>query len=317
MSVKFWWSAALMSVALAGCGGGDDDGAGDGSGPDGGGGAADGAAGCAALVASSPPWLGGYLEEVTAKLSGAAEIAPDVTLSDRASAPDRAAARDYLAAQLDALGLDAQLHDYGDGTNVWATLAGNGETAGTVVVGAHYDTVANSPGADDNATGVAVAVATARHLSEIDCRQRDVIVALFDQEEIGLVGSGAFADLLVAGAVDVSAVHTIDQLGWDEDGDGVIELEKPGPGVAAFYGEAAMVGDFDVTLVPTATPSSDHEAFRQAGMNAVGVTEEYVGGDTTPYFHTPNDTIDTLDLDYLSESARLVLFVIARQARGL
>lgn len=310
LSRRCGWSVFLL-IAVAACGGGGDD---DSASPDAGDGV-DGGESCAALAAPSLPWLDDHLAEVARRLSGAEEIGAGVSLSDRASMVNRATARDYLAAELDALGLDAELHDYGDGTNVWARLAGDTSGAAAIVVGAHYDSVPNSPGADDNATGVAVVLAAARYLAEVDCRQRDVIVALFDEEEIGLVGSAEFAALLVADAVDVLAVHTIDQLGWDEDGDGVIELEKPGPGLAALYGDAATAGGFDATLVPTATPTSDHEAFRQLGMNAVGVTEEYVGGDTTPHFHTPGDTFDTLHLDYLSESARLVLFAIARQTR--
>jgi acetylornithine deacetylase/succinyl-diaminopimelate desuccinylase-like protein len=96
-----------------------------------------------------------------AVLSGAEEIAPDVTLSDRASDVNRDAARDYLVAQLGAIGLDAELQPYAGGANVWATLDGEG-TGGVLVIGAHFDTVPNSPGADDNATGVAVVLGAGR-----------------------------------------------------------------------------------------------------------------------------------------------------------
>ncbi len=302
--------ALVLVIHVAACGGGDDDGEGADGGPDD---PADAGA-CGALAAPSVPWLGGELETAVAVLSGAEEIAPGVTLPGRWSDGDRAIARDYLVDRLDALDLDAQLHDYGGGVNVWAVVPG--EVAdGTIVLGAHYDSVVDSPGANDNATGVAVVLAAARYLLEVDCRRHDVIVALFDEEELGLVGSAELAAKLVADAVDVEAVHTIDQLGWDEDGDAVIELEKPGPGLVALYQEAISAGGHDASVSATTTPTSDHESFRQIGMNAVGITEEYVGGDTTPHYHLETDTFATVDLAFTATAARVVLHAIALQAR--
>lgn len=300
--------ALALALACAACGAGDDDG-----------GAADAAAAvdaepdCPALAVPAPTWLDDYLAGVVAALSGAAEVSPGVTLDDRASTGNRAAARAFLADELEALGIDSQLQDYGGGVNVWGEIVADTTVTQTVVIGAHFDTVANAPGADDNATGVAAVLAAARYLTEVDCRQRHVLVAFFDQEEIGLVGSTAFAEDLVVQPRAVTSVHTVDQLGWDDDGDGAIELEKPGPGLDDVYQAAAAAGGFDGPLVVTATETSDHDSFRQLGMKAVGVSEEFVGGDTSPFIHSPNDSFETLDLDYLSESTRFFIYVIARQ----
>lgn len=304
----------VVVFALTACGGGDDDGGG--GEPDGGGGDPADAGPCGAFEPPAVPWLDDALEDTVSRLSGAEEITPGVTLADRATDGNRAVARDYLVAQLQSAGLDAQLHDYGGGINVWATMAGEGGAdGGAVLLGAHYDSVPDGPGANDNATGVAVVLAAARYLGEVDCRKRDVIVAFFDEEELGLIGSMELAVQLVADDVEIEAVHTIDQLGWDEDDDGVMELEKPGAGLVALYQEAIAAGGHDASVSPTTTSTSDHEAFRQAGMNAVGISEEYVGGDTTPYYHTDDDTFPTVDLAYLSSSARVVLHAIALQAR--
>lgn len=295
--------ALSLLVAHAGCGAGGDPlpaaDAGDAPG-------ADAAEGCEA-PARPPPWLGGYQEEIVARLAGAAEIAPGVTLADRATEARREATRVYLEDELAALGLTPLRHDYGTGVNVYALVPATGSPAARVLLGAHYDTVSGSPGANDNATGVAAALATARLLGEHPCRDTEVVVALFDQEEIGLVGSAAFADLAVAEDWALAAAHTIDQLGWDADGDRVVEIERPSGALGELYQAAAPAAG--VTLSQTGTGGTDHVAFRERGIPAVGVTEEFAGGDTTPHYHMPSDTADTVDLDYLAAATGLVMAV--------
>jgi len=263
-----------------------------------------------------PPWLAGDLEDTVARLSGAVEIAPGITLSDRASATRRAQTADWLQGRLDALGLVGERHEYGTGTNVFAIVPATQQSEGTLVFGAHYDSVPGSPGANDNATGVAVALALARQLQDVPCRSHDVIVVLFDEEEIGLVGSAAFAQALVDSDEPVVSVHTIDQQGWDADGDRRIEIERPDAGLLDVYEEAAAELVAPMELVPTDTGATDHVSFRAVGFAAVGITEEYVSGDTTPYYHGPGDVFATVDLDYLRSGSALVNHAFARSLSG-
>jgi Zn-dependent M28 family amino/carboxypeptidase len=134
-----------------------------------------------------------------------------------------------------------------------------------------------------------------------------VIVVFFDQEEIGLVGSDAFAAFLVAQGLDVVAAHTIDQMGWDADGDRTVELERADPGLFRLYDAASSALPAQVPLTPTDTGFTDHVSFRAYGFDAIGLTEEFVSGDTTPHYHLPSDTFATVDLEYLHSSTRLVL----------
>ncbi len=91
------------------------------------------------------------------------------------------------------------------GVNVIARLKGDsgGESA-SVIIGAHFDTRPNSPGADDNASGVAAMVECARALTGRGLR-RDVVLVAFDAEERqgqlhGLWGSEAFVRSLAGAA---------------------------------------------------------------------------------------------------------------------
>ncbi len=226
--------------------------------------------------------------------------------SPRATLTQRNAARTYLQEQLAQLGLSPQLHSYSTGANVYATLpATNGDTR-AVIVGAHYDTVMNSPGANDNASGVAAVLGVARYVADMPCRQHPVTFMLFDEEEVGLVGARAYASSLTAASV--FAVHTVDQVAWDTDGDMRFELEAPTATLEAEYRAAAMIVGVPVTKV--STEGTDHEAFRDRGFPAIGLTEEYVGGDTSPYRHTAQDTAATVDGDYLAAATKLVAQVI-------
>lgn len=250
----------------------------------------------AACSDDATPTLTPFLTEVIADLP-----APRATLTERETA------RAYLVEQLTALGWTPTVQSYSTGANVVADIpATAATTSARIIAGAHFDTVGGSPGANDNGTGVAAVLAVARLLAETPVRHVPVSLVLFDEEEVGLLGARAYAETL--SPADVLAVHTIDQIGWDSDGDRRFELELPTPSLEAAYEDAAAALDVHVTM--TSTAGSDHRAFRDLGFAAVGLTEEYAGGDTTPFRHTPQDTADTVDLQYLELGARLVGTVV-------
>lgn len=233
----------------------------------------------------------------------------DVTRAPRATTTQRDDARSYLLAQLAAQGWNVTRHDYPGGANVLAEVPATRPDGDHVVVGAHFDTVEGTPGASDNATGVAVVVALGRYLQEVPCRSGRVTLALFDQEEQGLFGSRALA--MTLDPSQVSAVHTIDQVGWDGDGDRRFELELPTPALETAWRAAAEV--VGVSLVTTTSEGTDHESFRARGFAAVGLSEEYVSGDTSPHYHLPSDTASTVDAAYLALAAKLTAEVVITQ----
>jgi hypothetical protein len=245
------------------------------------------------------PWLSSYLGEVIGELAAA----------PRATNSQRAAARTYLADQLAMLGWSPQEHVFNNGINVYATIPATTGSEPEIIVGAHFDTVTGSPGANDNASGTAVVLAVARYLKDVPCRTAPVTVVLFDLEETGLFGSRAFAGTKTPS--QVRAVHTIDQVAWDSDNDRVFELERPTPVLADEY--RAVAQQVDVTLTTTSTENTDHQSFRERGFAAIGLTEEYVGGDTSPHRHTARDTPATVAMPYLELAAKLTAGVIIRE----
>lgn len=260
----------------------------------------------------APAWLEDDLRDSVARLSGEVELQPGITLVDRASSQRRSQAASWLLLRFAELGLDGESHDYGSGTNVLARLPATGSSEGTLVFGAHYDSVPGSPGADDNATGTAVVLAAARQMQTVTCRRYDMVFVLFDEEEIGLVGSAAYAAKLVAENEPIVAVHTADQLGWDGDGDRRIEVEQPDEGLLAFYESAAAELPSPIDVVETNSGFTDHESFRSAGFAAVGLSEEWASGDTTPYYHSSGEGYATVDFGFLASCATLVNHAFAR-----
>ncbi|MDQ3264798.1 MAG: M20/M25/M40 family metallo-hydrolase [Myxococcota bacterium] len=245
--------------------------------------------------------------EVVGALTGKVEINPGVLLKERSTQQSRALTREFIKEQFEGLGLTAEDHKYSrSGTNVFATLPATNGSDEYIVVGAHYDSVHGGPGANDNATGVAMVLDAARHLSGMEDRTKSVIFVLFDEEEIGLRGSAAFAQSLRDQGLNVGSVHTVDQMGWDADGDRAVEIDGASPKILALYQNAAKEGALEIPIQPVTFGSTDHVPFQDLGFDAMAISEEYVGGDTTPHYHTPRDTYETVNWDYLTSSTKLL-----------
>ena len=116
-------------------------------------------------------------KDVIARLTGDKPITGSTVITDRGTAANRAAARDYLLSVFASIGLPGKLHSYtttgrGPGDNVYAELPATGPGAEWVVLGAHYDTPPGVPGANDDATGVVVVLSVAEQMAAMADRSR-------------------------------------------------------------------------------------------------------------------------------------------------
>ena len=255
-----------------------------------------------------------YQQRIVGDLAGENELEGGVRLGVRADSASRAFAANYLFDELASLGLEPRRHTYElswsrnpKGTNPYAVLPATVDTDEYVVVGAHYDTEVGAPGANDNATGVALILGAVREVLTMPNRTKNILVVFFDQEEIGLVGSWAFSLMLEQEGFNIHSAHTGDQMGWDSDGDRAIEIELPTEMLELLY-RAAALETTGAPVYTTRVSSTDHQMFRQRGFQAIGLTEEYVNGDTTPHIDQPTDTYDTVNFDYLEDTTRLVSY---------
>ena len=232
------------------------------------------------------------------------------------------------------------------GMNIIAELPGSDPNAGAIVLGAHYDTVAASPGADDNGSAIATLLETARLLSQQAAVGNSFPVTLklvfFDQEEhqgdgSGLLGSLAFtqnADNIagVRGAVILDMVgyacHTegcqtyplrLPLQNLPETGDflAVLGLQSQSDLIDAFMRSAGR-SEPRVLSLPIPEPTlkifpdllrSDHAPFWEKDIPALFVSD--TANFRNPYYHTPQDTPNTLDLSFFKGSAQHVVNAIA------
>ncbi|MCP6761279.1 MAG: M28 family peptidase [Fischerella sp. CENA71] len=125
---------------------------------------------------------------------------------------ERSRSRTYIISQLKKFGWKPQLQNFSEGINVFAQRQGSDKTVGAILIGAHYDTVAVSPGADDNASGVAVVLEIARLLGSRST-PRTLQLAFFDKEEAGLLGSQAFT-AKAANLKNLDGVIILDMVGY-------------------------------------------------------------------------------------------------------
>lgn len=194
--------------------------------------------------------------------------------------------------------------------NVIAYLPGdNSERA--VLLCAHFDGSGQSgrlmPSAYDNASGMATLLQTASWLSKADSLPCDVVIAAFNSEEIGLIGSEAFAFQIKSKYEQISVIN-IDCVGW-KDETHVIYAENS---------QGVLRNDLSAALelqYMGVDYASDQMSFRESNMRSVLISQEanYSGGAADRIAHSYRDTADNLDTDSMDELAKkLSIWVLER-----
>lgn len=193
-----------------------------------------------------------------------------------------------------------------------------------ILIGAHYDAVPGTPGADDNATGVAVLLELARAFASQPAAHPIRLIA-FDLEEYGLLGSADYAEALLQLKEPIRLMLSLEMLGYcrqepnSQQYPAGLQYLYPNQGnFIGFIGNLAtmpdllrLTGAMRQTGVPSqwlpagkrgmivrATRLSDHAPFWDRGYRAIMVTDTAFL--RNPNYHKPSDRIDTLDLNFLT-----------------
>lgn len=226
----------------------------------------------------------------------------------------------YLYDTLDGFGLsvrrDPWRYKLRSGDNIEATLAGTLDSPGVLIVCAHYDSVQISPGADDDGSGVSVILAVADIMSKYSFNST-VRFVLFSGEEQGLLGSYKYAqaayrnDEQIIGVLNLDGVgyanttenigkirhHTNDQSAW------MVDLST---NIATCYAE-----EIGLEIIRRPHVSySDHQSFVTFGFDASYLLEYTLN----PYYHTSQDTLEHVNLTYLTKVCKLTVGLLASVA---
>lgn len=212
--------------------------------------------------------------------------------------------------------------------NIEASLRGTSDADAIVVVGAHYDTVTDCPGANDNATGIAATLELARRFAGAPRAKTIRFVAFVNEEppffQTPHMGSVVYASAAKARGEKIVAMLSLETMGYYSDERGSQQYPPPlnllFPDTGNFIGFVSNLGSarllrtaqrafkartsFPIQSAPAPESLagvgwSDQWAFWQAGFPAIMVT------DTAPYrypwYHTAQDTPDRIDFEKLAQ----------------
>jgi len=225
----------------------------------------------------------------------------------------------YIFETLESYGLETVIDSYSlSGANVVAKQTGTLYPDEYYMICAHYDAV-DYYCADDNASGTAAVLEAARIFSELEF-EYSIIYALWDEEEIGLIGSDNYATNAATNGNIIHGVINMDMISWDSDGDMVAELHSSynasSNELADYISDVNSIYglDINVEIELPGTTASDHSSFWNNGFPSVLVIEEYFGGDFNPYYHTEQDRIAILHMDYFHEMSKLCIGTLAQKS---
>ena len=195
-----------------------------------------------------------------------------------------------------------------------------------IILGAHFDSVQGTPGADDNASGVAVLLEAARLLARARVGSQ-VLFCAFNLEELNMIGSSYFVKKLKSVGAKVATMISLEMVGYTDSRPG---SQKYPFGLKAFYPDRGdfigVIGNWNsasllrrvarqmrqVQGLPVETLSvpgngglipavrlSDHAPFWDAGYPALMITDTSFF--RNPHYHGSTDTLETLNLDFMAK----------------
>jgi Zn-dependent M28 family amino/carboxypeptidase len=269
-----------------------------------------------------------------------------VTLGDRSihRPGTLKAAEDYVFQNFAALGYAPRRQGFRYlEEEVANVIAGDEPSGGYYILGAHFDTVAGTPGADDNASGIAVLLETARLVRTLTPPKPWVFIAFTCEEPPAFstpaMGSRVYARRARRQEAQILGMLCLEMVGYYSQAPNSQSLPLPlkllgYPATGNFIGlvsdrgsrplmvrlEAAIKGGSRLPAVTLAVPLgghilpevrlSDHASFGDEGYPAVMLTDTAFM--RNPNYHGPGDVIDRLDLTAMTElTLGLVNFIEA------
>lgn len=263
--------------------------------------------------------------------------------------------REFIANQFVDFGLDAEntTFDFQGflAKNYIGKIEGTDSDGEVYILCGHYDTVSNSPGADDNGTSVAGMLETARILSQYNFKKTIKFIS-FDLEELGLVGSANYVNNSLMDTETINGVLNFEMIGYateepntqtlptgfnllfpaafneveshDFKGNFIINVGKANQNnweMAFSAAAGTYVPDLRVITIAapanwqTLTPDlgrSDHAPFWVAGHPAVMLSG--TANFRNPNYHTPGDTVGTINFNFMSNVVKAAIGTLAEQA---
>ena len=223
--------------------------------------------------------------------------------------------------------------------NIVAEKKGRATSDRVLILGAHYDTVPGSPGADDNASAVAVLLEVGRNIQPVPFGPTVKLIA-FGLEEYGYIGSAHYAERARRGGEKIMGMISLEMVGFTQTKQDYPPYINPKyyPNVGDFI---AIVGNerskallervyrsfrtsipqlsSEFLLVPgngegmEETRLSDHSSFWNLGFPALMITDTAFL--RNPNYHLPSDRMETLDFEFMRKVGVGVYYSIVELAK--
>lgn len=242
-----------------------------------------------------------------------------VILKQRTSQQERKTTAQYLKEQFESFGISTRMIEFAtpdgkQGFNVEATIPGE-EDGRHLWVTAHLDTASN-PGANDDASGLASVLLTAKALAKV--QPKDTIhFVCFDLEEQGRQGSISYVRDVVlplqkakGETAILGAIHS-DMIGYDRGPNKAVIANCGSAGtLSTAIKDAASAINSVIDFNEVCLPRSDHRSFWDAGLPAIMLVDSYMI-DEYPWYHDKGDTAEKLNLPYMKSIIQTTIKAVA------
>jgi hypothetical protein len=207
--------------------------------------------------------------------------------------------------------------------NVLATQVGTQFPNKKYIICAHYDDFTFdiiAPGADDNASGTAAVIESARIFSQHSF-PFTTVYALWDEEEQGIIGSSYYATQATNVGDSILGVINMDMIAYDSNDDGICNVHNRDVGSSTqLYNKMLEVNtQYEINLnMVSYDPGytfSDHASFWEKGFGAILLIEDE--NDFNKYYHSVNDLLQYFNKSYFVKSVKLALATLASLAMNL
>ncbi|MFW5952951.1 MAG: M28 family metallopeptidase [Candidatus Natronoplasma sp.] len=229
--------------------------------------------------------------------------------------------------ELNSFGLDVFKQNFtyedGESTNVIAEIPGSDPEleSQTYILGAHLDSInsegenESAPGADDNGSGIALMLESARILSEYEFN-RTIRFAAWGAEELGLHGSSYHASNIDPEEEDLRGKFNYDMVGYAEENIPSITLHANAQSGWMLDYQKDVAESYEVDLnftyeYESDETRSDHASFWDEGYDAsLAIETEF-----NPDYHSEEDTLDKLTIPQISKLTSHAVGTVAHLAQ--
>lgn len=183
----------------------------------------------------------------------------------------------------------------------------------TIIISGHLDSIVSSsnktewaPGADDDASGIAATLESARILSKYNF-SKTIMYCAWNAEERGLVGSSYFVNSIDPEEMKIDAMYQYDMIGYTS-GENIVNIHADSNSASLLDHMVSVNNIYNNNLsinsvYNSSLKASDHSPFWKEGYKATLTIEK----EFSPYYHTANDTLSHISSSILKSVTKLAI----------